>query len=476
MPLKPATRFRRGIRSSAVLLGLAFWWWVGSLPAPVEAQERTGHLTWADIQRSISNWQREHPSLIRVRSLGKTVERREIPLLEITDHRNGTRERPEVLLVAGVHPREQGPTYTLTRFVGELLKGFGTNEEITGLVRGTVIWVVPCLNVDGKIHDMADEQSRLARDWRKNLRRNANRTVGVDLNRNFPVRWGGNRLEDPEWRASTADPAGNIYEGPAPLSEPETRALAAFISSRPLRAFLDLHSPLHSVNLPIYLSDTEASHYTQLVAAMTSAQATPYPSQNMRSGEDAPAMARPGNTGLTYTWAYYTQGTYSLNLELTVPGNPRGVAGRYPPVSLLEQEYERNGRQALLAFVQQGRTMPPRQRGTARIGRIRIEPAPVPGAAVTLTPEVAGSADYAVLVSHDPSIVVESEFRMLPLRQGFRLRVPEDAKPGSRARLELYVWDSTRGRTVRRFTLSVANPEAAARPARAAVHAGCLDP
>lgn len=475
MSLESPKRFRRGTISFAALLSLAFWWAIGSLPAPTEAQERAGHLTWADIQRSISNWRREHPSLVRVHSLGKTVERREIPLLEITDHRQGTRERPEVLLVAGVHPREQGPTYTLTRFVDELLKWFGANEVVTSLLRETVIWVVPCLNVDGKIHDMADEQSPLARDWRKNLRRNANRTVGVDLNRNFPVRWGGNRLQDPEWRASTADPSGNIYEGPAPLSEPETRALAAFISSRPLRAFLDLHSPLHSVNVPIYLSDTEASHYTQLVAAMTSAQATPYPSQMMRAGEDAPATARSGNTGLTYTWAYYTQGTYSLNLELTVPGNPRGVAGRYPLVSQLEQEYERNARQALLAFVQQGRTMPPRQRGTARIGRILVEPAPVPGAAVTLTPEVAGNGDYAVLVSHDPSIVVESEFRMLPMRQGFRIRVPEGAKPGSRARLELYVWDRTRGRTVRRFTLSVANPDTPS-TARTATNARCFDP
>lgn len=65
-------------------------------------------------------------------------------------------------------------------------------------VPGVDMWVVPVLNPDGGSAD---------------ARGNAH---GVDLNRNFPTGW---RTLDP--------PGGAHYAGTGPLSEPETRALAA---------------------------------------------------------------------------------------------------------------------------------------------------------------------------------------------------------------------------------------------------------
>lgn len=53
--------------------------------------------------------------------------------------------------------------------------------------------------------------------------------VGVDLNRNFDVLWDFRRLFSPLSPVAHAgydDPASELFQGPAPLSEPETRNVA----------------------------------------------------------------------------------------------------------------------------------------------------------------------------------------------------------------------------------------------------------
>ncbi len=83
-------------------------------------------------------------------------------------------------------------------------------------VRGVDLWVVPVLNPDG-----------YQRGSRKNAR-------GVDLNRNFPVRW--------------RDLDGAYESGPRPASEPETRGMMRFLRNvRPDR-MVSLHQPFYNVD------------------------------------------------------------------------------------------------------------------------------------------------------------------------------------------------------------------------------------
>ncbi len=84
-------------------------------------------------------------------------------------------------------------------------------------IRGIDLWVVPVYNPDG-----------FARNTRKNGR-------GVDLNRNYPQDW--------------ADLDGSYESGPKPASEPETRAMMAFLSEIQPRRIVSFHQPLYGVDV-----------------------------------------------------------------------------------------------------------------------------------------------------------------------------------------------------------------------------------
>jgi len=131
--------------------------------------------------------------------------------------------RPRHLLVAGLHG-EEPETVLLAR--GVLERVAATDSSCA---------IVLCANPDG-----------VAAGTRQNGR-------GVDLNRNFPA---------VSWRAGTTpsypagiDPAERVSAnrtqvsstGEAPLSEPESAALAALVERLEPALVLDLHAPLELV-------------------------------------------------------------------------------------------------------------------------------------------------------------------------------------------------------------------------------------
>jgi protein MpaA len=81
-------------------------------------------------------------------------------------------------------------------------------------VAGVRLWLIPDVNPDGA-----------ARDTRVNA-------DGVDLNRNFPFRW-----------RHLGGPGSRFYSGPRPSSEPESRAIEAFIRRTRPGLAIWLHQP-----------------------------------------------------------------------------------------------------------------------------------------------------------------------------------------------------------------------------------------
>ena len=111
---------------------------------------------------------------------------------------------PKAVAMAVMHGNETDPR--------QILLALKDGPPITGVD----LWVIPTYNPDG-----------LAAHTRANAH-------GVDLNRNFPFHW--------------IRQTGGYDSGPRPASEPETRAVMAFLGKvRPLR-IVSFHQPLHGVD------------------------------------------------------------------------------------------------------------------------------------------------------------------------------------------------------------------------------------
>jgi len=134
-------------------------------------------------------------------AIGKSVKGRTIWAIHRT--RPGATKR--VVVVGQVHGDERAGIRVTRR-----LKQAELPENLD-------LWIIPTANPDG-----------LAAGTRTNAR-------GVDLNRNFPYRWR---------RINVGRPT---YSGPSAASEPETKALRAFITRIEPRITITFHQPLFGV-------------------------------------------------------------------------------------------------------------------------------------------------------------------------------------------------------------------------------------
>src|SRR5438128_1277569 len=128
--------------------------------------------------------------------------------------------RPAVLYLSLQHAREWISGEVTRRFLHSLVDTYGTDPETTKLLDTTEVWFLPVANPDGYERTF-QPGNRL---WRKNTADNngdgkIDVNDGVDPNRNLPDHWGAT----PE--GSSDVPADQSYRGPAPASEPETKAL-----------------------------------------------------------------------------------------------------------------------------------------------------------------------------------------------------------------------------------------------------------
>jgi hypothetical protein len=142
----------------------------------------------------------DRPTVIGRRVIGHSVRDRPIRAY----HLGEPGARWTVVAIGAMHGDEQQSSRPLTHL--------REHQPISGVN----LWVVPVMNPDG-----------YHRGTRKNAR-------GVDLNRNFPVRW--------------RDLDGAYESGPRPKSEPETRAMIRFLRNvRPDR-MISLHQPFFNVD------------------------------------------------------------------------------------------------------------------------------------------------------------------------------------------------------------------------------------
>jgi predicted deacylase len=168
---------------------------------------------------------------------------------------------PRVLCAANIHGLELAGT-TVALALLEALGG-APGGALGALRAAAEVWVVPSLNPDGHARAFAGGGAGTVAGLRANAR-------GVDLNRNFPLPLGAAPSRVPF--AGSGRPGAATYRGPAPLSEPEARALDALLGRERFHAVVSLHCFMGTL-IPARVLGREALRaYGALARAFAAAQ------------------------------------------------------------------------------------------------------------------------------------------------------------------------------------------------------------
>lgn len=180
-----------------------------------------------------------HPDLIKVESIGETWEGRPIMMATISFDVETAQTKPALLYTGTIHAREWIGIELANSFISYIIDNYKFNPKLQKALSRNTLYIVPCLNPDGFEYSRSHFSF-----WRKNRRNNGDGTFGVDLNRNFGVRF-----------KTRSDTTSVTYSGPSAFSEPETRSIKEFVESHPnITMALDYHSqgnvffPAHKFN------------------------------------------------------------------------------------------------------------------------------------------------------------------------------------------------------------------------------------
>lgn len=185
-------------------------------------------------------------------SYGTSVEGRPLHVVRVPC--TGPRAEGRVLCVANLHGLEWVGNRVA---VGLLRTVLAADAPVWQLLERAELFVVPCANPDGyaRVHRQGGHGSL------QELRTNAR---GVDLNRNFPPPQGAALGSLPG--AGSSRPGARTYRGTAPLSEPETCALAALLEEHAFVGSVSLHSYMGTLITPRLPSRREYAAYDELCA------------------------------------------------------------------------------------------------------------------------------------------------------------------------------------------------------------------
>ena len=257
-----------------------------SLVSPDGAVDWNRFYTAAETNQILREFHALHPDLTELHQVGESYRGQPLMLITITNEATGpAAHKPALYVDGGIHASELTGSAVATHVIGHLLNGYGRDPRITALLDVRAFYVRPKFNPDGSdlalIHDQSlrstthpvdddedgtadedppddldgdgwitqmrvpdddgdwvldpDDNRILVRDperqrpgarystMREGIDNDGDGAInedgvgGIDMNRNFPRNWERVHLQG--------------GAGDYPLSEPETRAAAAFINA-----------------------------------------------------------------------------------------------------------------------------------------------------------------------------------------------------------------------------------------------------
>jgi len=272
------------------------------------------------------------PDLASIFSIGKSTLGRDLWAVRLTKGARATQpsKKPGIVFLGTHHAREHLSTEVPLLLAKHLIDN-RTDPEIARLLETRDIYFVPMVNPDGVEYDITGGKYHM---HRKNMSNNSDGSIGVDLNRNYDWGWGGG--------GASPNPRDETYRGPSAFSEPESRAVRDFVSSRPnLKTMISYHTFSELILYPWGGSDAQIPDAKALAAfkAMAGEMAkmtgyTPEQSSDLYVA-----------TGDTCDWAWGEKGVFAFTFELT----PKSMwdGGFYPGANAIQRTFQANIRPAL---------------------------------------------------------------------------------------------------------------------------------
>lgn len=255
---------------------------------------------WTSYDSVISEMQATlvaHPDICRLHNIGKSVENRDIYVMEITDNPDvDEANEAEVRMVGNIHGDEYISLEIMVNLIEYLTDNYGTDTTVTDLVNGREIWIQPSINPDG--HE-------------NGTRSNAN---GVDMNRNHGYMWN--------------------YGGSGPFSEMELQHLRDYSLRRNFSMSLTFHGVTTYFNYCWNFTGEDAFDKTYLHAL--GAMYTSWNGYTNTEGYDWYQT-----NGDTNDWSYGCRGSFDVTIE--TPGSS---------ASQVTQDWNAN-RDAILYIIEQ---------------------------------------------------------------------------------------------------------------------------
>jgi murein tripeptide amidase MpaA len=219
------------------------------------------------VEASLRDYHTRYPQLTRLYRIGTSNEGRPLWALAIGKHQKRRDSRPAVLLNGAHHGLEFMSIDMVMDAIDVLLLRSGAppgkdvtlrrdpelDRSVRRFLEELIVWCVPVVNPDGawaSLHGMPRTGRKNGRDTDGNGR--IDLTDGVDLNRNYPFKWGF--LGEV---GSSSKPRSYYYRGEAPGSEPETRAMMRLGESEHFAASISYHTGSVAVLAPYTIDNVK---------------------------------------------------------------------------------------------------------------------------------------------------------------------------------------------------------------------------
>ena len=340
---------------------------------------------YGDLTRILKAYAEEYPQIVQVTSIGKSYEGRDIWLATVTNTPTGpAEEKPAFWVDGNIHAVELSPSTACLYLLNKLVTAYGDDADVTRALDTRAFYVCPRVNPDGAEWALADKPRYIRSStrpypydeaplgglveedidgdgrmltmripdpngaWkvcpeepRLMIRRDPTEIDGtyfrllpegkvdqydgvtvaiqpkkerLDLNRNFPEHW----RQENEQRGA----------GPYPTSEPEIRAMVAFIASHPnITGAVAFHTYSGVMLRPYDDRDDKEfpieDLWTYQAIGKKGTELTGYPAVSVY--HDFRYHPKEIITGGFDTWMYEHMGAYAWTIEIWSPQRQAGI-------------------------------------------------------------------------------------------------------------------------------------------------------